>query len=354
MTYDLKMLLSSTQKIKSSKKFKKVFVDSTDEIGSIAGNFNHLIDRLNKSFEATTEQKNLFETVINSMEEGVLCVSNEGDVLLFNKAILNHLKEDFNPEGKKLLEATRIHSFYELFTDCLDSGLIEKEFTLQKQGLKKTFFAWAKSTPDNHAVVIVLHDKTQIRSLETIRQDFVANVSHELRTPVSVIMANSETLLDGGSDDYKIRNNFLKAIHKNSLRLSNLISDLLDLSRLDSGKVDLNPSNVFLRQEVNNILLMFRNKIIKNNISLAVELPENSIILADPKAFEQILINFLDNALKYSPKGGSIKIYCKNADSYWRVFIEDNGPGIDNTMKGFSNVFIELTQAGLENWVVLA
>src|SRR5690606_30714452 len=153
-------------------------------------------------------------------------------------------------------------------------------------------------------VVIVLHDVTEIRRLEQVRRDFVANVSHELRTPVAVIRANAETLLDGALDDHGRARGFVDAIHRSSERLSALLADLLDLSRIEDGQYATNIQSVPVRAAVEAVVGGLDHK--SRSVAVLNEGDEEAAVLADTTGLNQILQNLLDNAFKFAPADGSV------------------------------------------------
>ena len=177
--------------------------------------------------------------------------------------------------------------------------------------------------------VIVFHDVTQLRQLERMRRDFIANVSHELRTPVSIILASAETLESGiieNPNKHVVR--FLDAIHRNADRMGRLINDLLDISRIESGRYELEVSTVDLRTLIERVLRGVETKVAEHESELHFEILDSLNVEADPKALDQIFVNLIHNATKYTPKGSLIRIYEAKASrsNRVRICVEDNGP----------------------------
>ena len=179
--------------------------------------------------------------------------------------------------------------------------------------------------------IIVAHDVTQLRRFDSMRRDFISNLSHELRTPVSVIRANSETLIDGALEDKKQAKVFAKAILHNSERLSDMVSSLLDLTRIEYGELKLNFQNINLNEFIENFILSISNLSKKKNINIQYKPSHIGDINADPQAIERILNNLVDNAIKYSKEDSQIVISTSNdSDDHIKVMVEDNGPGISD------------------------
>jgi two-component system, OmpR family, phosphate regulon sensor histidine kinase PhoR len=178
--------------------------------------------------------------------------------------------------------------------------------------------------PSGAGSVLVLEDVSAIRHLETVRRDFVANVSHELRTPVAVIRANAETLLGGAKDDPQIASRLIDGLHRNAERLARLIADLLDLSRLDAGQYRLELSDVSVKAAAEQAL----TAIAERGRPLRIEVPDELIVRADRKALDQILVNLLENAVRYTPEGTEVSLHARAHDGKVRIEVRDRGPGI--------------------------
>jgi signal transduction histidine kinase len=177
--------------------------------------------------------------------------------------------------------------------------------------------------------VLVFHDITELRRLEKVRQDFVANVSHELRTPVASIKGYAETLLNGAMEDKQALIEFLTTIHDNSDRLVNLINDLLDLSRIESGRMKIVPVPMGAAPVIRRCLSILEKTIQDKKLSVSMDVPENlSKVLADEARFSQVVLNLLDNAVKYTAEGGSIGIKALSSDKMIQFDVTDTGIGI--------------------------
>jgi signal transduction histidine kinase len=164
---------------------------------------------------------------------------------------------------------------------------------------------------------------------EAVRQEFVANVSHELRTPVSIIRANTETLLSGAMDDPENAREFLDALQRNAERLSNLIDDLLDVSKIDSGEYRLDPKNISVEAVTRYTMDTVEKAAEAKHMTLDVDLQPDLRVFADEKALGQVLFNLLDNAIKYTPGGGHISVRARGSNGSVRIEVCDDGPGIE-------------------------
>jgi two-component system phosphate regulon sensor histidine kinase PhoR len=199
---------------------------------------------------------------------------------------------------------------------------------------------------------VVVHDITQLRSLDSMRRDFISNLSHELRTPVSVIRANSETLIDSALDDKKQAKVFAKAILHNAERLTDMVSSLLDLSRIEYGELKLNFQEINLNLFIENYTQSIASLAKKKDINILCKLQHKGSVNADPQAIERIMNNLIDNAIKYSNKGSDITILTSNEDdNYIKVMVEDNGEGIskEDTDHIFSRFYRTASARATEN-----
>jgi two-component system phosphate regulon sensor histidine kinase PhoR len=176
--------------------------------------------------------------------------------------------------------------------------------------------------------ILVLHDITQLRQLNSMRRDFISNLSHELRTPVSVIRANSETLLDGALEDKKEAKFFSKAILHNAERLTSMVSDLIDLSRIDYGDLKLNIVEVNLDNFIKSFIDSMMSVMKKKDIYIEYKPRHKKNIMADMQALERVMNNLIDNAFKYSPKGSVIEISTITNNNHIKINVADQGTGI--------------------------
>jgi len=177
--------------------------------------------------------------------------------------------------------------------------------------------------------ILVFHDITELRRLEQIRQDFVANVSHELRTPISSIKGYAETLLEGALEDKDNAREFLSIIYQDSNRLANLINDLLDLSKIESGKMKMNFIPLEPVSMIRRAVAIMENQAQARSIAIKLNLtPDLPKIKADETRFSQVMINLLDNAIKYTPENGSVVITANVVNNALQIDVADTGIGI--------------------------
>jgi two-component system phosphate regulon sensor histidine kinase PhoR len=233
--------------------------------------------------------------------------------------------------GKPVIEIIRNNELAEIVKSVLNSGqAVSRELTLLWP-VEKVFQVNAAPVIEKgtcSACLLVIHDISEIRKLENMRRDFVANVSHELKTPLTSIKGFVETLLEGALEDKENSRNFLKIVQDHANRLDNLISDLLKLSYLESKGALLKKQDVDLSKLTKEVLVGFTSQIRNKNIEVENSLPEALIAQADADKIEQVLINLIDNAIKFNKERGLVKVYSQDMGDKIKIIVEDSGVGI--------------------------
>jgi len=272
------------------------------------------------------------EAVLNSMAEGLLLLDGSGRIQLANRAFADLFGVSQNLRSRSILEALRIHELAEL-VDLLgtEKRVVGYELKLslpEERWLQINGAAIFNGGGNRHGSILVFHDLTRLKKLERTRQEFVANVSHELRTPLSLIKGYVETLLDGARNNPEVAVRFLQTIERNSERLQLLIEDLLVISELESGRVQLNLQTVPLRAAVEKVFDDFRSRAAGKTVQLINEAADISV-QADPNRLGQVLSNLVDNAVKYGRAEGTVTVGGRLLPAgEVEIFVQDDGPGI--------------------------
>ena len=304
-----------------------------DEIGMLAESIQFMSDQIKSKIEEVNTNKLRLEAVLLSMFEGVIVIDKSGSIILINQALKELLQIQENPSGKTTIEIIRNADIQDIADSVLKrpSGVLSKEISLLSP-VERSLMVHA--TPvirdgKNEAAVLVFHDITELRRLERIRKDFVANVSHELRTPASNIQGYAETLLQGAINDKENAKEFLGIIHADSQRLAALINDLLDLSRIESGKVTLNLENHNLQDIIDNTYNKVSKSVKEKRIKFSAETADNAkTIYCDRDKMAQVLLNLVENAVKYTPADGEITVKSSKEGGSIKIEIVDTGIGI--------------------------
>ena len=331
---ELENAVSSLAKGPIKNKDKEILpLEGLDEFSSVARSITQVSEALKNQVRLIAKQRNQFGSVLDDLGEGVIVFNDLAEITYHNDQALRilNLKTDIN---NKTLEELNIKAIGNLYDIASKKKKSNKEFEIDL-GNGSTRWVLASMNQSNTAkqYILVVHDITQLRKLDSMRRDFISNVSHELRTPVSVIMANSETLLSGALDNKADAENFSKAILHNAERLSEMVSDLIDLSRIEYGELKLEFEKVNINQSILKALDAIKGLAAKKEISLNFDEYEDEFIRVDINAIDRILINLLDNAIKYSPNKSSVRITIEDKNSHIEVNVIDSGKGIDDSDK---------------------
>lgn len=262
--------------------------------------------------------------VVESMVEGVIASDARGHITTANAAarqMLGYSAGDALPDARTLFRAKEAREMVEAALD----GAAEQSRTVELDG--RTLLLNARALPEGGAVM-VLHDLTDVRRLENVRRDFVANVSHELKTPLTSISGYAETLLTDRPDDATVHK-FLETILGNSRRMHRLVDDLLDLSRIESGHWQPSPGPLSAGAAVRDAVALHSDHAADRRVTLTAEPPpSDTIFQADAEAVRQVLSNLIDNALRYTPAGGKVTVHASESDGGVLLSVADTGAGI--------------------------
>lgn len=291
----------------------KIGISSQDEIGKLASAFKTMATNLKKYISELEFEKQKLERILQNMSDGVLAVNSKGEIIHINESAKRFLKGDIESFLKQIQSKQDLSGLQPLIYE-------DGSYTLEVS--MATFVDSYQAT----GTVFILHDITEQAKLDRMRKQFVADVSHELRTPITTIKTYSETLLD--VDDESIKKEFLSVIIKECDRMTRLISDLLYLSRLDSGENILRIEEINVSELVRYVCKKMRIHAKKKHQTLLCKVQENVVIDADRDKLEQVLINLINNAIVYVQEGGRIEVGLNMNKEHVKITVEDNGPGI--------------------------
>jgi len=317
----VKDLIKASRKVASGNFDVKVYPKTKNEIRDLAENFNAMTGEIRGLFENLARQKEELESILASIQEGLLVLDKDGKVIRANQSLKNIIQNDL-AEGRFYWEVVRSSQFGELITEARVKRVnLQGEFDL----MEKDYLASASYLPSPERLVVTVHDLTEMRRLERIKKDFVLNVSHELRTPLTAIKGFVETL--EGEVEEKDKN-YLGIIKRNTERMINIVKDLLLLAELEEKGVSIQTERLDLRPLVQNVLKIFEPKAKEKALTLELAAaPELPLISADPFAIEQMFVNLIDNAVKYTEKGG-VRISLGTGTEAILIDVEDTGMGI--------------------------
>jgi two-component system phosphate regulon sensor histidine kinase PhoR len=328
----IRKLAAFTEKVRTGNISGQVLIESHDEIGALAENINRMVEVLQEKIRKADEEKRKLEALFSGMSEGVMVLSADGRIESVNRGMQEMAGQSAaNMAGGTILEAFRnavLHDLLERFRE--KETTVGGEIELGGDRPLTMDVTISGIQGGDRKTMLVFHDVTQLKMLERIRTDFVANVTHEIRTPLTAIIGFAETLQRGALDDRKTALKFLHTIRENAERLNRLVDDLLTLSSLELGEAKLHPEAVRIEEAVDQSLTVVGEKAREKGVSVRKEIPEElPPILADRDRIAQILLNLLDNAVKFTPSGGSVLVTASPGEKgFLTVRISDTGVGI--------------------------
>lgn len=343
ITLSLLDLRSTSRRIRSLKEFaarmaagdfRPVNVERVgDALEELAAALNQTSARLNAGIGVLTDERNRAAAILSSMIEGVAVISGDERILFSNAAFSRILGLDDvrQIEGRPLLEVARQSDLLAAIKMAL-SGQEQVTSEIVVGTVRPRSFAVTAApvqASSHKGAVLVLHEITDLRRLERVRQDFVANVSHEFRTPLTAIQGFAETLLSGALEDPANRRRFVEIIREHATRLARLTEDLLKLSRIEAGQLKLEFRPVSVAHLIESCVETAHLKAVPRQLALNVNLPETlPPVRGDSNSLQEVLQNLLDNALQYTPVGGKIDVSASCSDGRVIVTVADTGIGI--------------------------
>ncbi|MDC1487356.1 ATP-binding protein [Gammaproteobacteria bacterium] len=302
-------------------------VKRRDEIGSMARNISTISTNLKNQISLIAKQRDQFGSVLDGLGEGILVCDQNGLITFRNDQIMEILGLD--EIINKSINDIEIPALSRMYKKAQKKGKFDSEFELETgEDDTRWILAHMNKAKSTQELILVVHETTQLRQMDSMRRDFISNLSHELRTPVSVIKANSETLLDGALENKKDAKIFSKAILHNADRLSEMVTSLIDLSRIEYGELKFVIEKIVLNEIVESVVLAFKNKAKRKNIQVVFERQSEVTVNSDGKAIERVLNNLLDNAFKYSPENSIIQITLRKQGEAIRLAVIDQGEGV--------------------------
>jgi two-component system phosphate regulon sensor histidine kinase PhoR len=265
------------------------------------------------------------------MREGVLVLDSERRILRFNGSLREMLLLDTDAVGRPAIEVVR-NAELQILVDAAIAGQEPVTGEIEVAGLRprRLLVHATRLSGEPRCVLVVLFDVTEVRRLETVRKDFVANVSHELRTPIAAVMSAAETLRTAARTDPAAAGSFVDMIERNANRLGDLVQDLLELSRIEAKEFRLATDTFDLAEVVARTLGFYEERAVGKRMRMTTVLPPNLLaVRGDAAALERVLSNLIDNAVKYCPEGTAIIVAAEDLGGRIRVTVSDDGPGIE-------------------------
>lgn len=305
-----------------------------DEIGDLARAINYMARQLKSNIEDVISEKNRIQAILSSIADGVIAVDNWGRVIMINPVVeeLFGINMAYS-KGKNILRVIRNFELEKMLSRALETGCpVEKQIDIltPEPLVFRVYVTPLKNIGvDQGGAVAVLKDVTERKRVEEMRSDFVANVSHELRTPLTSIRGFAETLLEGAIDEPKLARQFLEIMNTETERLSRLIDELLNLSKIEDRKTVPSLQLLKIQDLIQRTVAILKSRAQEKNIDIGVNLPDNlPLVPGDPDMLSQVLINLIDNSVSYTQPGGKILVHAAAGQDELKVNVQDNGIGI--------------------------
>ncbi len=346
-TGPLRLLTAAASRLSQGDLDHRMPTGRVEETRELAQALNAMADSVKGIVTELSEERDKLSTILATMTDGVALLDHEGHTTLVNPAAREFLGLPPGFEvGQRLIEVVRDHELSELVSRSRQTKAPQTlELRLARQWRFFSVIATPLTLQGRESVLLVLHDQTQLRRVETTRREFVANVSHELRTPLASVRASAETLQDGAMEDPEAARQFLGRISHNAERMSALVQDLLDLSRLESGEVQLNLAPVDLRGAIAEVVETYGEQARAKGVSLTMD--DASAVVeatADEGRLQQVLSNLVENAVKFTPSGGEVHVDLEHKGRWLEVRVADRGIGV--APEDMPHVFERFYKAG--------
>ncbi|MBP7231730.1 MAG: HAMP domain-containing protein [Syntrophaceae bacterium] len=322
-----------TRKLRQGDLQGSILLNTSDETKTLADNINYLVEELQSKIRLANEEKSKLMTALTSIDEGVLIVNIHESIEMVSPSLIHILKEPYGKiAGKTLMEAFRNADLQRLFLKFRQSQeTATGEITLG--GLHPVILQVSISEihgyPDEEKFMVVFHNVTRLKKLEQIRTDFIANVSHEIRTPLTAIIGYLETLQNGALESAEDARRFIDVMLRQAQRLHRLVEDLLTISKIELGEMEFHFEPILLSETVDHVISLLEAKAKEKKISMQNDLTRDlPPMKADRDRLCQILVNVLDNAVKFTGSGGRVTIDAEVQDNFVVLRIFDTGMGI--------------------------
>jgi len=313
---------------------QRLISTSVDEIGQLATDTMEMAQHLRDTISTLSTERSRLEAVLDNMTDAVIIADRQGVVSLVNPAALTMLRISHEAAvGRSLTQVVRQHEISNLWSACVTSGESQSEVVdLGDQLLQVTASPLEAMEPG--ACLLVLQDVTRIRRLEGMRREFVSSASHELRTPLASLRAIVDTLRDGAIDDRPAAERFISRMDGEIDALTQMVEELLELSRIESGEVPIQMTGIPVASFVLPPLERLRPQIERARLSLKVSLDESlPLVLGDTERLQQVVTNLVHNAIKFTPEGGTISLWAEHIADHVTVSISDTGIGIPDELQ---------------------
>ena len=325
----IKKLTKSSQAMANGNLDQEIVIGSRDEVGDLAKAFNRMASRLKEMVTLVTTERDRMAVILSHMGDAIVAVDSDGRVNMLNAAAEKMLRVSADETvGQRFIEVVRDYEIDGLLQRCL-GGREQQKAVVETTSRGQLLGVIVTPLEDGTGCIVLLQDLTELNKLENVRRDFVANLSHELRTPIASLKALTETLNEGALDDPAVARDFLSKMNAEVDRITQMLRELADLSSIESGRAPLKKAPVDANQVLKRVVERLRSRYEKAGIDLLVSVPEAlPRVVADETRLEQVLLNLIENAIKFTPSGGHIEATARAEGSDMIFSVTDTGIGI--------------------------
>lgn len=340
LTRDVKRLTEAAAQYRQGDLVKDISIQSDNELKLLADAMNQMASSLKLQIAKLEAEKTKFSAVLENMKEGVIAVDCENRIQIINQGAQKMFGISDEVSGKPFIEVIRNKSLDDMLTAAIKEQTTAFQEISLSQPLEKTLkvsAAGISKCEGNVCGLLVFFDMTEIKRLENMRKEFVANVSHELKTPLTSIQGFIETLRSGALEDTQKSGEFLAMMQEDSERLTRLINDLLELSRIESQEIPLQVQELDLKTQADKAAAVLGAQAAARRVTIENNIPAGCRVWADPDRLRQIFLNLIENAVKFNKPEGCVILSAVPEFSCVRVSVEDTGTGIPE--KAIARVF---------------
>jgi two-component system phosphate regulon sensor histidine kinase PhoR len=339
-TRRIREVTRASRKLAAGDLQQTILVRSRDEAGELGNAFNEMAGNIRRLIEDISTERSKLDTVLSHMTDGVIVTDKEGNISLANRTagrLFNFQTE--GAIGNTVIETTHDYEVANLTKRCLAIGeQLTTQVELPATGKYLRVVAIPISGNVLSGCLLLFQDLTEMRNLQTMRRELVGNISHDLRTPLAGIRVMVETLRDGAIDDKKAATDFLTRIENEVDRLTQMVLELTELSRIEAGTAELKKSSVNLNELVSEAITQLKPLAIKQNITLTPTLSDSlPVVNVDTERLSKTITNIIHNAIKFNRSGGSVTVTTTLDNKTITVKVIDNGIGIPK--EGLPHVF---------------
>jgi two-component system, OmpR family, phosphate regulon sensor histidine kinase PhoR len=328
-TEPVKKLTQLSKKMARGELDQEIQITSQDEVGELARAFNQMAARLKEMVTLVINERDRMATILSNIEDAIFMVDRDGKVTTMNQAAEKIFQTQANKAlGHTFIEVVRDHELNQVLQHCLSTGK-QQMGAVEIKPKRQSLSVIATPLSGDSGCLVHIRDLTELRRLEMIRQDFVSNISHELRTPIASVKALAETLNEGAIEDPSVAKDFLSRINVEADKLAQMVQELGELSRIESGKTQLQKRHINIADSIEHAVDRLKAQSDRAGLTLDTNIPPTlPKVMADEARVEQVLVNLIHNAIKFTPSGGRISISAQARDNDILISVADTGEGI--------------------------